>query len=262
MSFLSRSKLERHACLDRPVWHALAHRQKHLSVSQGGAVMMQPIVSHFAATGVEGEGDVEGFAQLAAQSQDGLTLMQADDFAPPDGLEFTRRAEGLQMVLESPPVLQDSFAFVTLGLSDVPDIMRLVELTEPGPFRQRSIALGTYIGLRRHGRLIAMAGERLKPPGFTEISAVCVAPEFRGKGIAKALVTQLAWTILSRHETPFLHLYSDNLPALALYQSLGFRVRVPIYILTLVSEHTQAPDIRQLELLTSAQRVGGDEWWN
>ena len=260
MSFLPRSKIAGHACLDRPVWHALAHRQKHVSVSHGGALTMQPIVSHFAATGSEGPGDVEGFARLTAQSRDGLTLMQADDFAAPDGLEFTRRAEGLQMVLEAPPIRHDAYAFDTLGMSDVPEMMRLVERTEPGPFRERTIALGTYIGLRHQGRLIAMAGERLKPPGFTEISAVCVAPEFRGQGIARALVAQLAWAILSRQDTPFLHLYSDNLPALALYQSLGFRVRMPMYILTLVS--AQPKDLAVQPLVHSAtEHVGGDEWW-
>ncbi|MEO0381317.1 MAG: GNAT family N-acetyltransferase [Pseudomonadota bacterium] len=262
MSFLPRTKMEAHVCLDRPIWHALAHRQKHLSVSNGGAVMTHPIVSSFAATGAEGDGNIEGFSQLAAQNRDGLTLMQADDFTAPDGMEFTRRAEGLQMVLEMPPVRQDNFAFVTLGMSDVQDMMRLVELTEPGPFCERTIAFGTYIGLRHQGRLIAMAGERLKPPGFTEISAVCVAPEFRGLGIARALVTRLALDILSRHETPFLHLYSDNSAALALYQSLGFRVRLPMYILTVISAQAQDAISRRSDLQLITHILGSDEWWN
>ncbi|MEO1346746.1 MAG: GNAT family N-acetyltransferase [Pseudomonadota bacterium] len=262
MSFLPRTNQDGLAFLDRPIWHALAHRQKHLSVCHGGAVMLQPIVSHFAATGAMGDGDIEGFTKLVAQSEEGLTLMQTDDFGAPDGLEFTRRAEGLQMVLEVPPMRQDNYEFVPLGLSDVPDMMRLVEMTEPGPFRERTIAMGNYIGLRHQGRLVAMAGERLKPPGFTEISAVCVAPGFRGKGIARALVTQLAWAILSRHETPFLHLYSDNLPALSLYQSLGFRVRLPMYILTLVSNKLAETGMTQNEKRVTAMHQGADEWWN
>jgi predicted GNAT family acetyltransferase len=106
--------------------------------------------------------------------------------------------------------------------ADVPDMLHLVELTKPGPFSAGAIALGTYVGIRCAGKLTAMAGERMRFDGFTEISAVCTHPGYRGCGYASSLVCALVRQIIARGETPFLHLYSDNRTAAALYTKLGF----------------------------------------
>lgn len=231
MTYLTRSATNEAAYLDRPVWHALKTRQRHLSVSRGDAVMFRPEFSNFGATGPDGEGEVQGFSDLVAQSDGGLALMQTEEFTPPDTLRCTLRAEGLQMVLETVPSRTGTPEMCLLGGSDAQDMLRLVALTEPGPFRLRTGTLGTYLGVRREGQLIAMAGERLKLPGFTEISAVCVHPDHRGTGLARALIGALINEILSRNETPMLHLYSDNLAARALYESLGFRLRARVLVM-------------------------------
>ena len=106
--------------------------------------------------------------------------------------------------------------------------MDLVARTEPGPFRPRTYELGTYLGLHRDGRLVAMAGERLHPAGWTEISAVCTEPEYRGRGFAARLVGAVAAGIRARGETPFLHAAADNTGALRLYENLGFRTRMKV----------------------------------
>jgi predicted GNAT family acetyltransferase len=106
--------------------------------------------------------------------------------------------------------------------ADVPDMLHLVELTKPGPFSAGATVLGTYLGIRYAGKLIAMAGERMRFDGFTEISAVCTHPGYRGCGYASSLVCALVRQIIARRETPFLHLYSDNTIAAALYTKLGF----------------------------------------
>jgi ribosomal protein S18 acetylase RimI-like enzyme len=116
-------------------------------------------------------------------------------------------------------------AVVELGSADVPDMLRLAELTRPGPFWPRSIELGTYVGVRENGVLVSMAGERLRPPGWTEISAVCTAPQARGRGHASALVHALAGRITERDDRPFLHVAADNAGAIGLYTRLGFTVR-------------------------------------
>ena len=69
----------------------------------------------------------------------------------------------------------------------------LVARTEPGPFTDRTIELGTYLGVRdaSDGALVAMAGQRMHPPGHVEISAVCTDPAFRGRGLARMLVELL-----------------------------------------------------------------------
>ena len=108
------------------------------------------------------------------------------------------------MVAEAVAAAPDPEA-VRLGAADVPEMLALIEQTNPGPFLPRTVEMGTYLGIRRQGRLIAMAGERLHPPGFTEISAVCTDAAFRGEGLATRLVLAVAHGIRARGETPFLH---------------------------------------------------------
>jgi predicted GNAT family acetyltransferase len=120
-----------------------------------------------------------------------------------------------------------------LTSADVPDMLHLVELTKPGPFSAGAIVLGSYLGIRCAGNLIAMAGERMRFDGFTEISAVCTHPEYRGCGYASSLVRALVRQIIARGETPFLHLYSDNATAAALYTKLGFTQRRTLIVTVL-----------------------------
>ncbi|WP_072806906.1 GNAT family N-acetyltransferase [Rhodococcoides yunnanense] len=114
---------------------------------------------------------------------------------------------------------------IELGPADVPEILELVERTKPGPYRIRTIEMGRYVGLRVDGRLVALAGERLHPPGWTEISAVCTDPEFRGQGLATRLVRDVGAGIRRRGETPFLHALASNTTAISLYLTLGFTLR-------------------------------------
>jgi predicted GNAT family acetyltransferase len=95
----------------------------------------------------------------------------------------------------------------------------------PGPFVERTHELGRFIGVRHEGQLVAMAGERMKPEGFTEISGVCTHPDHRGRGYAAALMCEVARAIFARGETPFLHAFDDNTNAIALYERLGFVTR-------------------------------------
>ncbi|ABD10922.1 hypothetical protein ThrDRAFT_02002 [Frankia casuarinae] len=132
--------------------------------------------------------------------------------------------DGAQLVDEGVDALPDEEA-VRLGTADVPEMLALAERTKPGPFLPRAIELGTYLGIRRDGTLVAMAGERLHPPGWTEISAVCTDADHRGQGLATRLVRAVAAGIRARGETPFLHAAATNTNAIRLYESLGFRLR-------------------------------------
>ena len=98
----------------------------------------------------------------------------------------------------------------------------LVELTQPGPFEARTIEMGTYLGVRNDGELVAMAGQRMRLEGYTEISAVCTHPEHQGHGLAGLLVERLVDEIHGRDEVPFLHAASHNATAISRYRSLGF----------------------------------------
>ena len=119
---------------------------------------------------------------------------------------------------------------VDLNISHVDEMLALVELTKPGPFFRRTPELGTYLGIREAGQLVAMAGERLRPLGHTEISAVCTHPEYRGRGYASSLVSALVQKIIGRGETPFLHVRTENAEAIRVYEKLGFKTRRVITI--------------------------------
>jgi ribosomal protein S18 acetylase RimI-like enzyme len=120
---------------------------------------------------------------------------------------------------------------ITLGLADAADMLALAEAAKPGPFSGRTPELGLYAGLRdATGRLLAMAGERLRLSGYVELSGICVSPDARGQGFGAALTLYLARAALARGEAPFLHVFPDN-PAAALYARLGFRLRTTLWVL-------------------------------
>ncbi len=153
---------------------------------------------------------------VAATIHDGAQL--------PESLQVARTFELVQMLGEHTGGAHDPEA-VTLGSADVPEMLELVRLTEPGPFFQRTIELGRYIGIRHDGALVAMAGERLRFDGWTEISAVCTVPTYRGQGLASRLVSTLVADIQRRRECVFLHALTSNTSAIRLYEELGFCVR-------------------------------------
>jgi predicted GNAT family acetyltransferase len=125
----------------------------------------------------------------------------------------------------NPSSSENTPALVELGTQDSPEMIELTALTKPGPFGPRTHELGTYLGIRLQGKLVAMAGERLKVPGHTEVSAVCTHPEHTGKGYAAVLMAEVMRRIRKRGETPFLHVRADNERAIKIYKRLGFRER-------------------------------------
>ncbi|MFI9151622.1 GNAT family N-acetyltransferase [Streptomyces sp. NPDC053367] len=167
----------------------------------------------------------QDWADLAALAGPGAEVALAGYAGPvPADWEITFEAEGVQLVDDGVAAAPDPEA-VVLGPADVPEMLDLVERTRPGPFLSRTVDMGTYLGIRREGALVAMAGERLHPPGWTEISAVCTDPAARGEGLATRLVLAVAHGIRARGETPFLHAGARNTGAIRLYESLGFRLR-------------------------------------
>jgi ribosomal protein S18 acetylase RimI-like enzyme len=243
--------------LDNPLWSALTGPQAHLAERRGRAARFPVDVSPFAAVAdpvppavvpsvsdfgtVEpgerrfrstGGGSGNGSGGAATAWADLATLVGPGGTAvvpgapeePPPGWELVGAIPGVQMDgsgLEPAPDPET----VVLGPSDVPEMLDLVARTRPGPFLERTIALGTYLGIRRRGSLVAMAGERMRPPGWTEISAVCTDPAHRGQGLAGRLVRAVAVGIRARGDVPFLHAAADNHAGVRLYEHLGFTHR-------------------------------------
>ena len=209
--------------LDNPAFAALTGPHAGFAERRGRALRYPVDVSPWLA--LPDEAGADDWTDLAALVGPGEEIALAGFSGElPADWDVTFSLEGVQLVDGGLAAAPDPEA-VRLGADDVPEMLELVERTRPGPFLSRTVELGTYLGIRRGGRLIAMAGERLHPPGWTEISAVCTDPDFRGHGLAGRLILAVAHGIRARGETPFLHAAASNTDAIRLYESLGFRTR-------------------------------------
>ncbi|PHY22833.1 GNAT family N-acetyltransferase [Caulobacter sp. BP25] len=211
--------------LDRPVWATLNGRQAELAVRHGRAIRMQPDYGLFAAMT---DNDPESLAALGGlvREMGAVGLVEPEAPPPVPGTEVVSNAVCLQMVAETvAPAWDAPFDMLALGDADAAQMLALATLTKPGPFFARTHQMGAFIGVRVEGRLVAMAGERMRPDGYTEASGVCVHPDHRGKGYAARLLREVTAKILARGEKAFLHSYADNITAIGLYESLGYRGR-------------------------------------
>lgn len=229
--------------LDRPAWSALTTRQRDLALGDDLARRFAPAVGPFAAVAADDATHLSRLGELIAEHGP-VVLLQRDEIPLPPGTVARLRAAGVQLVLErlrvpsraQPPASRKPQPeLVPLGRDDAAEMIALAKLTEPGPFESRTPELGGFLGVRVDGRLVAMAGERMKPEGFTEVSGVCTHPDHRGRGYAAMLSAAVADRIVARGETPFLHAYESNTGAIALYERLGFVLRTRVEVLALAS---------------------------
>ncbi|WP_433831967.1 GNAT family N-acetyltransferase [Actinoplanes sp. CA-015351] len=210
--------------LDNPAWSALRGAHARFAVRHGRAARYQSDVAPFHA--LSDPADPSAWDDLAFLVEPGasVTIAGAGGVAYP-GWEVAGSVAGVQFVDVSLAAASYPEA-LRLGAPDVPEILDLIARTRPGPYLQRTVELGVYLGLRSpSGALIAMAGERLHPAGWTEISAVCTDPAHRGQGLATRLIRAVAAGIRARGETPFLHTSAANVNAIRLYESIGFELR-------------------------------------
>jgi GNAT superfamily N-acetyltransferase len=214
--------------LDNPIWFALTTDHQTLARSHGLARRYPPDVSPFAAL-LHPTNDAFADLRQLVSPDEHLALFTASPLDVPGDWQIERSRWIDQMICEA-SLVPPPIAPLPLGTMDVPEMLELTAATEPGPFSPQTIQMGSYFGIRAEdGRLVAMAGERLRSTAFAEISAVCTHPEFRGRGYAQALTTYLAAQIQAAGKTPFLHVKSEN-GAKVVYEKIGFRVRAAIYL--------------------------------
>jgi ribosomal protein S18 acetylase RimI-like enzyme len=222
--------------LDRPIWSALTTRQQALA--EGGALARRfPVaITPFADMADMSE---ESFAALGAllSGPEIAVLFTPDPVAVPAGFKVLLAETGEQMIGTPAECTIPGVEIVTLGIADVPEMIALAELTKPGPFYSRTHELGVFLGIRVDGQLVAMTGERMKPADYTEMTAVCVHPDHRGRGYGQLLLGAVARQIVARGEIPFLHVFTSNTSAIALYRRQGMEIRRQLHVTVLQKEN-------------------------
>ena len=220
--------------LDRPVWASLTTHHAGLSVGDALARRFARDVNLFASACDDSPAALAALARLVNPGER-VFLLQVPEIALPPGLVELKAAKGVQMVSTRSIALEATHKathrdFVTLTDEDAPEMLALATLTEPGPFLARTHAMGNFLGVRIDGRLAAMAGERMRLPGYTEVSGVCTHPDFRGRGLARQLSAAVTARIEARGDQPFLHAWKTNQAAISLYEGLGFTVRAEVNV--------------------------------
>jgi predicted GNAT family acetyltransferase len=218
--------------LDQPIWTALTTTQQALAEGDGRARRYPTLVAPFADMP---KMSAENFAALGAlmAPQDIAVLFTPDAVQPPAEFKTMLAETGEQMTGTPVETPAHGIDIVSLGVDDVPAMIELTSLTKPGPFSTRTHELGTFFGIRVDGQLVAMAGERMKPAQYTEMTAVCVHPSHRGLGYGQILLSAISRQIVSRGEIPFLHVFSSNHSAIALYRRQGMEIRRRFHITVL-----------------------------
>jgi predicted GNAT family acetyltransferase len=218
--------------LDRPVWASLTTYHAHLSEGNELARRFVPDVNLFASVVEENPTALAALAPLVRPGET-IFILQVPEIVVPPGFEAVKLAKGVQMVATRSLAETARAQIRLLTDDDAPEMLALATLTEPGPFLPRTHVMGTFRGIHLDGRLAAMAGERMRFPGYTEVSGVCTHPDFRGRGLARSLSATVAAYIEARGERPFLHAWKSNHAAITLYEGLGFELRTEVNVAVL-----------------------------
>lgn len=218
------------AILDRPVWEALASNLGPIAKCTGTARSLPTDISPLAACAGGSVQSIRDFCEMIQKRDAPVLTLEKNPMIRGGALSPVAEFAGVQMIARNVSGPKGTHLIQSLGESDVEEMLALTKLTQPGPFEKRTHVLGDYIGIKRDGRLVAMAGQRLRLPDFTEISAVCVAPEYRWLGMGAELIRYMCEHIRASGCVPFLHTFQSNTNAIELYRHLGFELRANMQI--------------------------------
>jgi ribosomal protein S18 acetylase RimI-like enzyme len=229
--------------LDNPTYHAVMSGNAGLSLGSSTVRYFPSAVSPFAGMVDFTPGRFAELAAVLPAERGTVTVVSPDDIVIPAGWKVNYHGVGLQMMGEdashvmgedashvmgedaSHGRLLEGWKFVPLRTEHVPLMVELAKLTNPGPFGERTIEFGGFVGVFDGGRLMAMSGHRLHPSPYVEISGVCTHPDYAGRGLGGALTYYQVERIRERGEVPILHVWAHNVRAIRLYESLGFVTR-------------------------------------
>jgi ribosomal protein S18 acetylase RimI-like enzyme len=219
--------------LDNPIWYALQTGNRNMACGNDKVQYIRRDAGAFAGMPHNSIEELEALHGMIPAGEV-VVLFTTGLLAIPEGWHIQLNRDLLQMAHTS-PLQPFSAAGLIQSLSEVhiPEMLALTALTKPDPFLQRTIDFGNYEGIFENGKLVAMAGQRLQPDPYTEVSAVCTHPDALGKGYAALLLQSQVYQIKTAGRIPFLHVYPENTRAVALYQRVGFELRkeMRVYVL-------------------------------
>ncbi|WP_207506096.1 GNAT family N-acetyltransferase [Telluribacter humicola] len=228
--------------LDNPIWNALSTGSKPFSIGNEQAKYMRRDIGFFAGLRANSESDLDELHALVPEGSI-VVLFTSNEVSVPAGWRLEIKKDLIQMVYPSQDMHEaEAQELISLQDKDIPAMLELTDLTKPGPFLPRTIELGNYEGIVEGDKLIAMAGQRLQPAPYTEVSAVCTHPDHTGKGYAAKLIRSQIRSIIAAGRIPFLHAAPENTNAIRLYEKLGFQIRkrLLIYVLEKQSQPDEA----------------------
>lgn len=215
--------------LDQPVLAALTTSHACFARGTGGAWRYDPLISPFVAARDDDGDTLRNLTDLVSPGETVAMVRREPILVPPEMVTVSA-ARVVQMVASRNLSAPEDERLVPLGAEHEEAAFALATLTRPGPFAPHTIRMGRFWGIFEEGRLVAMAGERLRQPGWAEMSAVCVHPDQRGKGLARLLSTRVTADMQQRGQVPYLHCLETNEAAIRLYETLGYRVRTTLNV--------------------------------
>jgi ribosomal protein S18 acetylase RimI-like enzyme len=206
-----------------PVFTALESNHRHFAITSGGALRYPAAVTPFAAIRSPTTVALSDLCSLLVP-EESVWVAALGKASPADaGLVVLSAIDVLQMVL--PPEIElpaPDPEVRSLDGSHAAEMVALTDIAFPGFFRRRTCEMGAYFGIYSDRQLVSMGGERLRFPGYSELSGICTHPAHRGQGHAARMLLHLARLERSRGIVPWLHVTATNRNAVDLYLRLGF----------------------------------------
>jgi GNAT superfamily N-acetyltransferase len=208
--------------LDNPVWYSLSETHQRFAVEYPYVKFYHPDYCPFGGF-QKLEHTADGIAAYSSLTDSFFVVGEKADV--PNHLAIKKEMICAQMILQHKQQVEKQEEIIPLGIELRPALFELVNLVQPGYFRESTAALGDYFGIFKDGKLVAVTGERMQMDDFVEVSAVVTHPDHIGKGYAKQLVDHGVNNILQKSKIPYLHVVESNATAIGLYEKLGFKTR-------------------------------------
>jgi len=215
--------------LDNPAWNALINGNNQFSNGNESAKYFNEEISPFIGLKEYSQENFDILYDMIPHDSP-VGFVVPGEIQVPDTWKVLGKISAYQMIYNLPSILAKiEIEPIPLTKEHVPEMLALTKLTNPGPFAERTIEFGNYQGIFDNGKLAAMAGQRLNPLPYAEISAVCTHPDHLSKGYARQLLQSQIQRIKAASGIPFLHVRNDNERAIKVYENSGFSTRKEMY---------------------------------